>query len=281
MLPDPFSAFFPYCVTPQKMRLNEAMEIPVDLRDMHRKVCDVLAQIDLLRCFFSGQHDGPNLLLVPSKLHNLFMPTVHVVEGVLAELINAASEGNLDLNSISFMGGVAECAHAAAIHYAHVVALQSAGHGQDDLTKIDAELWRNISAQITCLPHPPRGLEAMMRKEIGLAAEFRKRESEPSKPPLSPLATEVVSVVEGFNRDLTYRQKLVLQVLLTKKAIDERSKIRTEDVVAAAEPNGVGADLYKPVTADLARQGLIASKSGARGGIWLLPVGRLLATHAE
>jgi hypothetical protein len=71
------------------------------------------------------------------------------------------------------------------------------------------------------------------------------------------------------------RQRDILQTLFKQKAFDIDHRMTTADVTEAVEGKGRGnAEAFKRPIADLKKRGLVNTKSGSGGGIWLTDAGR-------
>ncbi|HUU85258.1 MAG TPA: hypothetical protein VM243_17295 [Phycisphaerae bacterium] len=73
---------------------------------------------------------------------------------------------------------------------------------------------------------------------------------------------------------LTERQRICLQALDELGAFDASSRQRAGDVAQKAEGHSANVNGFKQPLADLAKRGLIESKTGREGGYWLSPNGR-------
>jgi hypothetical protein len=71
---------------------------------------------------------------------------------------------------------------------------------------------------------------------------------------------------------LCERAQIVLQVLLTRNAVDSDSRVTTAEIVETT--GGIDPVPYKPVIADLCRRGYAKTKEGRGGGVWLTEKGK-------
>jgi hypothetical protein len=80
---------------------------------------------------------------------------------------------------------------------------------------------------------------------------------------------------DEFGRELSDRQRDILQGLYERRAFDVDHRMTTDEIADAVAGKGRGRpDSFKRPVADLKRRTLIDTKDGSGGGCWLTDTGR-------
>ncbi len=85
--------------------------------------------------------------------------------------------------------------------------------------------------------------------------------------------------LRNANDAITDRQRYILQALHNNKAFDREYLMTTADIAKEAEGPEANPENFKEPMSDLSYQGLIETKTGRSGGVWLTEEGIKLTEH--